>query len=475
MKKFGLDFGTTNSSISVSENGKVTVLPIDEMGGDPRVVRSMLYFKRRELVYGPKVTQEKIEAQAFKIGDIQYEGEQEFLIGQEAIKQYLLENRNRKPGIKRLMFTGRWRSPGTGRIYEENQNHPLEAMQEYYEEIDYGTGRLIQALKSTLRTHFKGTTIFGKYYSIEELIGTFIKHFKEVAEKETGEVIEEITVGRPVKFSEDNRIDQVAQDRLAVAMKSVGFKKLKFQFEPVAAAKQFLSASKEKQTILVFDFGGGTLDTAIVRFEEKVEVSATDGVYIGGDLLNSDIMQAKLWNYFGAAVTWGDNKLQMPTYIYEALNSWYSTPSLNNPDVMTFLEKAKYKISDPKALERLIYLIKANVGFEVYEAIEKAKKELSENEEAYITYQDGPIDLNIKITRKEFENIIRSRVKEIEEVVLKTLEKAGLEPKDIDKVVRTGGSSLIPVFEKMLINIFGKEKITLFETFTSIAAGLALE
>jgi hypothetical chaperone protein len=63
---------------------------------------------------------------------------------------------------------------------------------------------------------------------------------------------------------------------------------------------------------------------------------------------------------------------------------------------------------------------------------------------------------------------------EIRGVVWRTLKAANIEPEQIDIVVRTGGSSLIPVFEEMLVEIFGREKIQQFETFTSIAAGLAL-
>ncbi|MDO8570831.1 MAG: Hsp70 family protein [Candidatus Daviesbacteria bacterium] len=471
MIKFGLDFGTTNSSISVSFDGKNSqIIEVDKNALDSRVVRSMLYFDHRELVYGPNVKPGQLETQNFSIGDIEYKGEQTYLIGQSAIDKYILENRNRKPGIKRKIFTGRWIKIQYG---EGSSGDP---MPEYYEEIDYGTGRLIQALKSSLRTFYKGTTIFGKYYTVEEMIGIFVKKFKDTTEKETGEIVEEITIGRPVHFSNVATIDQKAQDRLAVAMKSAGFKKLKFQFEPVAAAKQFVSKTEgEKEIVFVFDFGGGTLDTALVESGKNFKVLATDGVYIGGDLLNADIMQAKLWNYFGASDSWGDQSLPVPLYIYQALNSWHSIPSLNNPDNMELLKNIAYKHSDPQALERLLYLIKTNVGFEIYEAIEKAKKQLSENLESRIIYQDGPINLDLKITRDEFEIIINSRVEDVKEIIFKTLEKAGVKPNEVDKVLRTGGSSLIPVFADMLEEIFGKEKITLFETFTSIAAGLALD
>lgn len=472
--KYGLDFGTTNSSISVAKNGQVTVVPVDLAAQDLQVLRSMLYFLRREIAYNPKTPQSRILAQEFYPGDILYVGDSKYLIGQEAINTYLNDNRNRSAGTKRKMYTGRMRVPA-GSI-------GADPVPEYYEEIDYGTGRLLQALKSSLKTAYKGTTIFGKFYSVEELISLFLKEIKERAELNLGEKIEEITAGRPVKFSEIESIDQKAQDRLEEAYKMAGFKKVTFEYEPVAAAKQFVSQNtKQGELVFVFDFGGGTLDTAVVRSSQATsgvacsDVLATDGVYIGGDLLNADIMQYKLWDYFGASAIWGEQNLPMPLHIFEALNSWYSIPSLNNPETMQLLERVSYKNSDPEALRRLMYLIKTNVGFEIYEAIEQAKKKLSEHPEAEVIYHDGPIGLNMGITREEFEGIIISRVEEIRKVVLRTLEQAGVEPGKVDKVVRTGGSSLIPIFQEMLENIFGKEKITQFETFTSIASGLALE
>ncbi|KKS70306.1 hypothetical protein A3A14_03645 [Candidatus Daviesbacteria bacterium RIFCSPLOWO2_01_FULL_43_38] len=476
--KYGLDFGTTNSSISVAKNGQVKVVNIDVAALDPRVLRSMLYFLRREIVYDPKIPPERLRMQVFKTGEISYKGESFYLIGQEAVSKYILDNKNRAAGIKRTIFTGRFIDVGTASV---DQPRP-DPVAEYYEEIDYGTGRLLQALKSSLKTNYKGTTVFGKFYSVEELISMFLKEIKERAEYSLGEKIEEITAGRPVKFSEIESIDKRAESRLEEAYIMAGFKKVVFEFEPVAAARQFVAQNTKKgELVFVFDFGGGTLDTAVVRSSLATsgvacsDVLATDGVYIGGDLLNADIMQAKLWDYFGASSTWGEQHLPMPLHLYEALNSWYSIPSLNNPETMQLLERVSYKNSDISAVGRLMHLIKSNVGFEIYEAIEKAKKRLSEDNEAQIFYNDGSIELDMMITREEFEEIIAQRVEEIKQVVLRTLEKAGIESKQVDKVVRTGGSSLIPVFQEMLENIFGKGKITLFETFTSIASGLALE
>lgn len=466
--KCGLDFGTTNSSISVFANGKSTVLKIDDAALDPRVIRSMIFFERRKLIIDPKIPRLRLYHQNFLPGEIWWEGEQETLFGQKAINRFIEDNKNRHPGIRRIMLTGRYVIPPG--------NPPSDPVPEHTEEVDYGTGRLLQALKSTLKTPFKGTNIFGKFYSVEEIIGQLIGQIREKAEKATGQKIDQVTVGRPVTFSEDKQIDQKAQDRLEEALKLAGFKKVNFIFEPIAAAYQFLqSANFNGKTVLVFDFGGGTLDTAIVKMADKPKVLATGGVYIGGDLLNADILSEKLGSFFGSKLKWGDHQMELPRSIFEKLSSWYSIPSLNNPEVMNIFEMARYKNSDPKALERLVYLIKTNCGFEVYEVIEKAKKELSQNDFSYITYADGPINLNTKISKAEFEKIIKPRVETVKKVVLKTLTDANLNPEEIDLVVRTGGSSLIPVFVEMLNGIFGKEKITQFETFTSIAAGLALD
>lgn len=472
MKKFGLDFGTTNSAVAVEDNGVGRVLEIDTKALDPRVVRSMLYLNRREIVYDPKLPPIKIKEQIFDIGDFHYEGEFHPLIGESAIQKYMEENTNRGSGLRRVIFTGKWfESTDVGMVPCE----PGRGVREYYEEIDYGTGRLLQALKTALKSpYYKGTTVFGKYFSLEELIAIFVEEMKKHSEKLIGEKIDEVVCGRPVFFSDDPLKDQRTQERLEEALRLAGFKKISFEFEPVAAAKQFLAQNKEEQLVFVFDFGGGTLDTAIVKSGKEFEVLSSDGVYIGGDLLNADILRNKLWSYFGHGSIYGDKGMLVPAHIFEGLNSWYSIPNLNNPQMLNQLEKVKYHNINKEAIDRLIYFIKANLGFDLYEAIEKAKKELSFKEESVIEFKSGPLDINERITREEFEEIIKERVEEIERVIKRTLERARVKPEDISVVVRTGGSSLIPVFENLLVKYFGKEKIKQFETFTSIASGLAL-
>lgn len=476
-KKFGLDFGTTNSSIAIAEEEIGKVLEVDMKAGDPRVVRSMLYFNRREFTVKPHVNKAKVINNTFEVGDYEWIGEFHPKIGQDAIGQYLEENKHRTAGTKRTIFTGRIISTESMQEVKGGAG----AVREYYEEIDYGVGRLMQALKTALKSQFyKGTTVFGQYFTLEELIATFLKELKKKADDQLGEEITSVVCGRPVHFLNNPEKDAQVQKRLEEGLRHAGFVDIQFEYEPVAAAKQFIALEenlrlKDESYVFVFDFGGGTLDTAVVKTgKEGSTVLAVDGVYIGGDLLNADIMRHKLWEYFGSKAIWGDYNLPVPLHIYENLQSWFSIPNLNNPEIMSQFQRLKYKHSDINALERLTYLIRANLGFNLYEAIERAKKHLSFYDSSRIVFKDGIIDIDVEITKLEFERIIQPRVDEIRETVLKTLESAQVEPDQIDVVVRTGGSSLIPVFEQMLVDIFGKEKIRQFETFTSIAGGLAL-
>lgn len=470
MKKFGLDFGTTNSSISIVDevSGEAIVIPIEKIARDPRVVRSMLYFGPRKLVISEKVPPMRREAEIYYEWELSYIGAQKHLIGQTAVEKYLDDNKNRKAGVKRSIMTGRFLSLGSASTDQAKGDQVMER----YEEYDFGTGRLLQALKTGLKSKmFKGTTVFGKFYALEELIGVFVGSLKEAAEELIGEKVTAVKSGRPVHFLDDADRDHQTEERLREGLKMAGFETIEFEFEPVAAAKQFVSGLEKDQKVLVFDFGGGTLDTAIV---EGDKVLAVDGVYIGGDLLNADILEHKLWPYFGSLEKYGDTQMEVPLYIFEPLKSWFGLSNLNNPDMMNKFDRLKYKNTRPETLDRYKYLIKMNLGFELYEAIEVAKKQLSHQDEAKIVFGHGPIEINQAITRVEFEEIIKERVEEIRSVVLRTLESARLSPDEIDIVVRTGGSSLIPVFERMLVETFGSSKIRQFETFTSIAAGLAL-
>jgi hypothetical chaperone protein len=114
----------------------------------------------------------------------------------------------------------------------------------------------------------------------------------------------------------------------------------------------------------------------------------------------------------------------IPGHIITGLRSWFGIPNLNNPEDISFLTgSVKYKCSDPEAITRLLYLIQKNLGFEMYEAIEIAKKELTNKEETAIRFKDDLINIDEKISMQEFEEIIAPRVEAVRECVMRTLDK----------------------------------------------------
>ena len=477
MATYGLDFGTTNSSISVLKDGKPYLFPIDEFASSPEVIRSALYFFPRKFVAHHNVTKEQLQSNTFKADQFHYEGEVKTLLGTSAVNTYLNDNKSRHSGIKRKIYTGKI-IRDIPFFVTQGGTMVLTSAPEFYEEIEYGTGRLFHALKTALKSPlFKGNRIFGNYYELEQLIGLLISQAKRKADNFMGEKVDSVVCGRPRFFSTDPQKDKAAEDRLRNSLTQAGFRNIKFQYEPVAAARYYISKNENSdQKVFVFDFGGGTLDTTIMeKSPNGYEVTATDGVYIGGDLLNSDIFYHKLGVFFGTQLTWGDRNLPMPTNIIDSLRSWYGIPNLNNQRDIGFLTgDIRYHNSDLPAVERLLHLVQKNLGFEIYEAIELAKKNLTYQESSRIVFSDGPIDIDIEIKKVEFEEIIKPRIDEVRKTILRTLESAKLDPNEINVVVRTGGSSLIPAFERMLVDIFGSNRITQFDPFTSVAAGLAL-
>lgn len=121
---------------------------------------------------------------------------------------------------------------------------------------------------------------------LEDLIALYLRRARENAERTLGEPIREVVLGRPVHFvsAETDEDDQRAEDRLRKAAELAGFENISFEFEPVAAARHYARSVREPQTILVYDFGGGTPDLTVMRIEPQTpSILSIGGVGIAGD------------------------------------------------------------------------------------------------------------------------------------------------------------------------------------------------
>jgi hypothetical chaperone protein len=439
--RVGLDFGTTNSGIAHYDGSTLRIFRVDLRSRDAQTVKSLLYITR----------------------------DREAFIGQTAIDLYFTQNLGRpirlvrKPvGIIENYFAE------VGRVVKE-----VHAM------IDANMpGRLFQSLKSALpQSSYEGTSVFDKYYTVEELVALVLRRLRHRAEDLCGRPIRQVMLGRPVRFDPDSDRDQMAQERLERAAHLAGFEEVDFELEPVAAALHYELGLDHTENVLVFDFGGGTLDVTIMRLgdREGPDVRATAGVRIGGDLFDERIVRARMIRHLGYGSTYGrDKRLPVPIYIFEALAQWQAIPTLFTLPTMRIIHQAVATSDRPQELRALYTLISKNYGFKMFQEVERAKCELSDRGETVIRLMDGGMHIADPLTVEQLEAIIAADVARTEQCVDEAVGASGLGPKDIDVVLATGGSSAIPVFQRMLERKFGVGKVRKHDLFAGVTQGLAV-
>lgn len=337
-------------------------------------------------------------------------------------------------------------------------------------------GRLMLSIKTLLpETNFDHTTVLGfGRQTAEDLVARFLSVLKQYAEKQFSRQFDGVVLGRPVHFNE------LAVSRLEKAAKIAGFKEVVFWFEPVAAALAYEMTSTKDELVCVVDIGGGTSDVCVIETsparsllpERLTDIKAVGGVNEAGDELSSQIMKNKLAPRFGAGSTFTSlgKVMPFPAHIIYKLSRWHRINLLKTSgDVSTI--SAIYPFSDRQEdVMRLLNLIKHHYGFELFQAIDAAKKHLSGNDAATVKFRR--LDLSEEITLGEFEDMIKPVVEKIEKSVLDSLASASVKPKDIGRVILTGGTSQVPLINRKVIEIFGEEKILRPDFFSSVSTGL---
>jgi hypothetical chaperone protein len=445
--KVGLDFGTSNSGVAVydparagaADDKQVRLLPLDHQNILPEVVKSVLYITR----------------------------DYQCAIGQEAIRQYYLDNVNRQ-----RRYVRKW----AGEIdFVGSEMHYVRDVYVYVDELK--PGRLMQYLKTALRksasSGYTGTQIFERWYTVGELVQIYLGQLKARAEALLGESIHGVTLGRPVKFADTPKQDDRAEETLRQAAYAAGFKQVDFELEPVAAALYYEQSIPEAQNAVIFDFGGGTLDIAVMRLGEEGgrKILASGGVDIAGSDFDRAIIQKRMLPHFGLG------QISHQPEILELIQSvpdWMALPELATPQNRNVLEKAIRAGLAPVRLKALQTLIYNDLAFTFYDRVEAAKIALSEQGAATISLEDRDIPLWELYTRSQFEADIQEFTGRVEQTLLDTLARSGLEIEAIDAVVKTGGSSGIPFFTEMLVRLFGRKKVKASNPFSSVVAGLAI-
>jgi hypothetical chaperone protein len=449
--RIGIDFGTTNSGAAVFDGERLHSFSLDPTGHEPTIIRSTIYVTR----------------------------EHEFFFGREAMETYYLQNVGRPSKMVREYVGEIEMTQSDVGSVKGYPMGPTTYVRDVFTLVDELTpGRLLRSLKSGLATDYEGTTIFGRYYQLEELIAQYLAEIRERVEAEAEQSVDGIVLGRPVNFvdSTGEQDNQRAVSRLRRAAEAAGFSDITFELEPVAAALHYELTVAEPQNIVVFDLGGGTLDITVMRVGQsgKRHVYATGGVGIAGDIFDRRIIEWRVLDHFGRGSTWGEDAKPFPGRYTDALVDWETVPELNTPETLHFLRVARLSSSRPEALRALESLVVNNYAMRLYDEVERAKIALSSVFFDVIQLTGDGIDLWQPVGRSQFESLIAVDGRRIETCLRNTLGRSGLTVNDIDAVVRTGGSAQIPRFKEMLGRVFSQDKVVLSDVFGGVTAGLAI-
>jgi len=285
----------------------------------------------------------------------------------------------------------------------------------------------IIAAKRKMGTDYK-YKIHGKEYTPQQISALILQKIKKDAEEFLGEKVEKAVITVPAYFDDNQR--QATKDAGEIA----GLEVIRLVNEPTAASLAYGLDKQEKELkILVFDFGGGTLDVTIMDFGDGVfEVKSTSGdTHLGGTDMDDAIMNHII------------SEFKKDTGI-----------DLNEDDT---------------ALQR------------VREAAEKAKIELSTTLETDINLpfitstHKGPKHLNIKITRSLLDKLVDPIIQRCKHPVEQTLKDAKLDRKDINKIILVGGPTRMPIVQKFVENFIGKKVERGVDPMECVAQGAAIQ
>ena len=370
-KIIGIDLGTTNSCVSVMEGNEPVVITNAE---GRRTTPSVIAF---------------VEGGEIKVGD-------------PAKRQAVTNPTKTVYSIKRFM----------GNQFSDSK-----------QEVGRVPYKVVKGDNNTPRVD-----IDGRLYTPQELSAMVLQKMKKTAEEFLDQEVTEAVITVPAYFNDAQR--QATKEAGEIA----GLKVRRIINEPTAAALAYGMDKKGKdQTIVVFDFGGGTHDVSVLELGDGVfEVLATDGdTHLGGDDVDEKII------------------------------NWLAEEFIADEN----LDLRK----DPMALQRL------------KEAAEKAKIELSSSAQTeinlpYVTAtSSGPKHLVRSLSKAKFEQLIDDLVKRTIEPCQTALKAAGLSTSDIDEIILVGGSTRIPAVQEAVEKFFGKKPNKGVNPDEVVAVGAAIQ
>ena len=416
---YGIDFGTSNSAISVAYTDRVEVVSLGA-AGSTRTLPSFVYLHRS----GRRGA------------------------GDEGVKTFL------KSGHKK---TDCWKCPLAPYGWDTE-------CRQYRKGGGCNDARLLSGVKHELaKLGFAGTNSWATDFSVGTLVSVVLKRLKDEADSSVERASDRVVLGHPVVFAGADARNRTASDaeafsRLEHAAKSAGFAEIAFLPEPTAAV---IGEATHHGVEMAVDFGGGTFDAAVMDSRTgPSRITGMAGVAVGGEILDGVLFETSVGPALGLE--------QLPNWLFNELRTASSVRLLMaDPGIPGILARIGGRQADLG--HALLY---EGHAYDFYKAIESAKIALSDSQQVELSYP--ALDLRIPLRRITFESMIRPELDMVRQAILAAMEQARVNADEVDRVLLTGGSAYIPAFRADLAATFGQDRLEQRDAFTAVVHGLGV-
>jgi len=415
---YGIDFGTSNSSVSIAYPDRVEVLAWG--GSAARMLPSFVYLHRD----GRRAA------------------------GNEAVRTFLVSGHEK---------TDCWNCPLAPYGWDTD-------CRQYRRGGGCNDARLLSGVKHELaKLGFAGTNSWATDFTVGALVSVVLGRLKGEADRTTGHLVGSVVLGHPVVFAgadPQNRIESDAEAfrRLEQAALEAGFNEVAFLPEPTAAV---IGEHAHRGVEIAVDFGGGTFDVAVLDSRDGApRVAGIAGIAIGGESLDGILFETIVGPALGLDA--------LPSWLFNELRTASSVRLLMaDPGIPAILARIGGGAAD--VVHALLY---EGYAYEFYRAVESAKIALSNAETTRLEF--APLSLGVEVRRSTFESMIRPELDLIGATIKQALADAETTAGDVDRVLLTGGSAYIPAFRNDLAQVFGEERLEQRDAFTAVVHGLGV-
>ena len=346
-------------------------------------------------------------------------------------------------------------------------------------------GRLMRSLKSLLGTNLIDgqTEVMGRALPFRTLLAQFYAELKRRAEASAGHTFDSAVLGRPVHFVDDDPVaDRLAQATMLEIARTVGFRHVEFQYEPIAAAFDYESTIGGEELVLIADIGGGTSDFSLVRLapsrarnvDRCGDILASAGVHIGGTDFDKYLSLSAVMPMLGMGSTL-KNGSEVPSSYFFNLATWHTINLAYTRKTWTQLQGVLHDAGEREKLTRLLDLVTQRAGHWLAIKVEEGKIALSDAPEVALSLERLAGAPALTLTRSGFDYAIDHLVGRVSDTVTSLLSDAGIKATDVDTVFFTGGSSGVPLLRECIGALLPAARRVEGDLFGSIGAGLALD